>query len=579
MPTLKTEQYKKWSSVLPDGWKFNAQHYVVWGEKEICTDSTENDKGVFYRLTLRYRAETEPGGYSQRETGRQIPTVSISRYTPTGSGLFSVVYIFSDAAGEPEGKKVYNALVKIAASIDTAELFRRAVEKDTGKSYNDLSEFWGKAEEATESSDSATKEAEEATEAEKVAESTSEGKSTAEEQETGAADTTQPNEEAAEAVQVEETETEPEEAAEEAPEAPAPDQTAEAAPDMFATLAAAYLSGKTIKSSPRRIERKEPEKTEEEPEEELREEPEPVKEPEPPGFHETNNDRFTDEERAALSAGSVVRKDGLYKSKDFYFSAEYCKGVRLVYSVHGWNDEARLKPGRVPEYSGFLAGMDFYNDPSKIREKLNSDINDYVSSRIPSESAAAENVKKNAGNVSEYEQKQIEDCLNADYTREARDLFFRRVKPGLSLYAGEDHDIETLIDYILQPERMIEQAATEYIKFRAAGIYRAYIRFNRISSALLAIESDKQNSEHTLRKIAESVSDEKTVKIELTSGHAVKVEARGVKNITSLGTISDYNVLACDRQYLRKNQYGRSEDIQYTEIKSITHGQRVLYNA
>ena len=59
MPTLKVEQYKKWSSALPDGWKFDAQHYVMWGEKEIYTDSAENEKGVFYRLTLQYRAETE----------------------------------------------------------------------------------------------------------------------------------------------------------------------------------------------------------------------------------------------------------------------------------------------------------------------------------------------------------------------------------------------------------------------------------------------------------------------------------------------------------------------------------------
>lgn len=98
MPTLTPEQYKKWSSALHGGWKFNAQRYIMWGEKEICTDSPENGNGVFYRLTLRYRAETEPGGYFQRETGRQIPTVSVSRYTPTGSGLFSVVFILEEAA-------------------------------------------------------------------------------------------------------------------------------------------------------------------------------------------------------------------------------------------------------------------------------------------------------------------------------------------------------------------------------------------------------------------------------------------------------------------------------------------------
>lgn len=568
MPTLKVEQYKKWSSGLPEGWKFNAHHYVTWGEKEICTDSPENGKGVFYRLTLRYRAETEPGGYFQRETGRQIPTVSISRYTPTGSGLFSVVYILTEAAAEAESKRNYNALVKLAATIDSAEYLRRAAEKDTGKAYNDFPDFAGVVEEAAENSDSAEQKAAEETETEEAAENTTE-----EENATEAHESAENEEQTEDAQTVEETA--PEEST--APSEAAEDMTAEAAPDMFATLAAAYLSGKTIKSKPRKIERKEPEKTEEEPEEP---EPEPVKEPEPPGYHENSNYRFTDEERRALSEGLTVWKSGDYSQNYCFFSATYSDSVRLVYSSYAWKDsKQRLQPEKNPEYSGFIVGTDFYSNPTAIRAKFNDDINRFVVEHIASEEAAAQNVKENAESAHDYEQRQIKDSLSADYTREAQDLFYKREKPELVLYSGENHDTAVLIDYILEPERMIEQAATEYIKNRAAGIYRAYIRFNRISSALLAIESDKQNAAHTLRKISESVSDEKTVKIELTSGHIVKVEARGVKNITSCGSISDYNVAACDRQYLRKNQYGRSEDIQYTEIKSITHGQRVLYSA
>ena len=183
MPTLKVEQYKKWSSALPDGWKFDAQHYVMWGEKEIFTDSAENEKGVFYRLTLEYRAETENAGYFRKETGRQIPTVSVSRYTPTGSSLFSVVHILTEAAAETESKRNYNTLVKLAAALDVNDYFKRAAEKDTGKAYNDFSDFAGIVTDAAENSDSAEQEAAEETETAEAAENTTEEENAAETQE------------------------------------------------------------------------------------------------------------------------------------------------------------------------------------------------------------------------------------------------------------------------------------------------------------------------------------------------------------------------------------------------------------
>lgn len=358
----------------------------------------------------------------------------------------------------------------------------------------------------------------------------------------------------------------------------AEDMAKEAAPDMFATLAAAYFTGKAVKSKPRTVNQNPPKV--EQPAEPETVEPEQEPEPIAPGYNENQNHRFTDEEREALSEGLNVWKPGEYSQNYCFFSATYADSVRLVYSSYAWKDSTqRLQPDKNPEYRGFLVGTDFYSNPAAIRAKYNDDINRFIVEHIPSEEAAAQNVKENAEAVQDYEQKQIEDSLSADYTREAQDLFYKREKPELVLYPGENHDTAVLIDYILEPERMIEQAASEYMKYRSAVIYRAYIRFNRISAALSAIESDAESKCHVLRRISETIDDQKTVKILLSSGHTVKCEARGVKNITSYGTISNYYVLACDRQYLRQNQYRHYEDVDYTEIKQITHGGRVLYSA
>lgn len=144
MAKLTVDQLRKWNAVLPAGWKFDAQHFVMWGEKQIFTESAKNETGVFYCLTLDYTAESTGTGWSRKATGRQIPMVSIKRYTPSGvSGLYSVVHIIEEAAAAPESKRKYDVLVKLAGTIDTAAYFRRAAEKDTGKSYNDMSDFFG----------------------------------------------------------------------------------------------------------------------------------------------------------------------------------------------------------------------------------------------------------------------------------------------------------------------------------------------------------------------------------------------------------------------------------------------------
>ena len=134
MPSISREQLQKWTKNLPEGWKFDTHHYMMWNEKEIYTDSdTDPDTGVFYRLELDYKP-VYPDRYSA-PTGQQL-TARIYRYRPTGTGeLYTVVGVLDIPQGEPVPRKNYNQLVKIAQTIDTAAAFEQAKEKDPGRDY------------------------------------------------------------------------------------------------------------------------------------------------------------------------------------------------------------------------------------------------------------------------------------------------------------------------------------------------------------------------------------------------------------------------------------------------------------
>ena len=587
MPKLTREQAQKWTKDLPQGWKFDAQRYVMWGEKEIFTDSPENEKGVFYRLTLEYRAETENAGYFRRETGRQIPTASISRYTPTGSGMFSVVHILTENAADPESKRNYNALVKLAATIDSAEYFRRAAEKDTGKQYNDFSDFCGVIEDAAENSDSDAENPAQEPETE-----------TAQEPENAADNVTLAPEESAcvwdengdtvteDAPTLEEsadtvTETAPEESAQE--EAQEQEQTEpeaikeETAPDMFATLAAAYFAGKTVKSSkPRKME-KEPPKVEEA-------EPETVEEEQPYtiGWAENNNDswKLSEEERKSLFCGfPVVRKERY--NNGTWFSVAYSERVRMVYNVHSYDERDNINPGRDASFCGFMIDGNIYSsDIRTIDAKYTEDINRYLLEHVKSETDAAHI----AANIeSEYERGKLEELKERDFYDEAKRLFFDHKKPLLVLYwknnDRETHGYDAIINYLLEPEKAVETAALRYMCEKPQNIYSAWIKYNRLSATFDRINSDNENTEHKLRRISESISNQKTVRMLLSNDKTVKCEADAVKRIPYSNYISDWDIPAQDRQYLPKDENGRTRHICAADIVEISHGGRILYSA
>lgn len=700
MPSLKVEQLKKWTAALPEGWRFDVQKYLTWGDKEIYFDGAENAQGVFYRLTLEYREERTGSGWAARSTGRQLPTVQISRYTPTGSELYSVVHILTETAGDAQSKKNYNALVKLAGSIDTGAFFRKAAEKDTGKAYNDLSDFFSSDDGAAEAAQEAAEEPEpaEAAEEEQKAAAQEEAAETAAADDlagiaegmnfqdgTGAAWTitgldsmkvelnngermlfdfgtsrtigavlnalgsgsrfiSETAAEGAEAAQAEALtaaaedeagaapeaaeapETAPEEAAEAgkteeqpealqgaeeaaaaaegpaeetAPEAEAGPAEEEKAPEteaaqpaaafgsMYAELAKAYFSGKTIKGPQK--DRK-PQKAAPAPEaaEQAQEaaqsaqEAAEAQEPEKPyiiGYEGNDNGSglFTEEERERLQSGYTVSKQDRYYSSVF-FCCRYSDRASFLYRTNGHVlGDSVLPSASDAKYHGFMIGKDIYTRSEPIMKKLREDLNRKIIELVPDEETA----EKNAESIQGWEREKIESIRKYEegHRKEARLDFFRGKRPELFLHDIREFSVDCLIQYIQEPEKVVEREASAYCETKAAHILETWIKYNIMRKEYEAIIADRERDEHRLLKIMKSITDEKTVRIELTNGKEVKVEASAVKNLPFCGWISSWNVNAADRKKLLRDERGRDKEIILEDIKAIYHGGRILYQA
>ena len=558
MAKLTLEQFKKWSSQLPEGWKFDAQYFVLWGEKRIYADSTPNAKGVFYRLELEYK-ETYTR-LMDRALNKE-PHWTVDRYTPTGenNSFCSVVRIISGNAGEPENKKNYNKLVKIAASLDPESYFKKAAEADSGNEYNSLLDFLNnepeeqpapltEPEEAPQEPEELT--AEEPTPVE-LAEATEEEPTPEEAAETDPAPV--------------------EEEPEEEPKNPAP------LPN-YAELVKAYLTGAKPKKA-------EPETPKEEPKEEPKPaEPEQEEAPEEPykiGYSEnSNNEEFlTLAERESLTNGEqLARKEGY--SAAVYSCVKYSENVSFLYRAPAHLHDGVVVPsaGCDSRYYGFFIGSDLYTDTKPIAEKLREDIERRIQEKVPTEHAAA----ITAANVEAWEKENIEECKQWEehYKKNARELFFRGKKPLLHLYRNNrDFETDLIIDYLINPEKVVETEALRFICDSAAHIYQQWIGYARTLEEYNAITADPDREEHKMLRIYNCIKDEKTVRISLANGNDVKVEASAIKQLPFCNYISPWHVAASDRKLLDRNEYGRDRDIYLSDVKKVSHGGRVLYMA
>ena len=444
------------------------------------------------------------------------------------------------------------------------------------------------AEEAAPKAETAATAEQEATEAAADPEQVTEhadAETAAEDAETAAAEEAETTETAAETA----PESEPEEDAaadlegkEESPKAKA------AAPGVnYADLARAYFTGKTVKSSkPKQEKKEEPAQTTTEPEPAKAPEPVPEAETEPEpekphvyGYQENDNGNgmFTDSDiRNLVNGFQVAIVNPRYTWETCcYFCAGYSAHVNLLYKApahKGGENRIIPTPGKNAEYAGFLVNGSLYTNRKAINSKLREDINRKLLELVPDLHSAT----ISAANVSEYEKKEIADCKRWEdhYKKEARTFFFDGKKPDIFLYENHyDFDLDLLIEYVQFPDRVIEREALAFLCNKAAHICKEWIRYSAVSAEYNAIVSDSGREEHTLLKISKSVKDEKTVRIKLENGNTVKVEADSVKRLPFCGYISSWYVSASDRKNIS------SDKIEVADIRAIYHGGRVLYQA
>lgn len=353
----------------------------------------------------------------------------------------------------------------------------------------------------------------------------------------------------------------------------------EAAPDMFAELAKAYFTGKTAPAiRPKAKKETDPKNNTAEAETTATaDESEPEKPTAPPlksdyGYTGEASDTFTTEEIDTLTSGGQVERIGKYDRRYIYISAKYNDRTALIYQTEA--NAGKIQPGKSLDYCGFITGGKFYRGDNKgIIESLQADINAAILQKLPTEEAAQANAEQTKG-ADSYNMRTAEELKQREYTEEARRKFCMGEEPQLKVYFNHYPESESaIIKYIEDPAQYIEERAAEYIEARPVEILKNYIIYNRTAPHYYNIAADPGNMAHQLKRMAAAVTDQKTLRIELTDGATIRAEASAIKYIGNRGKIysCNYNLIDGERE--------SRADIMPEEIKAIYHGQRTLYRA
>jgi len=123
MATLTKKQYDSRQAAAPEGWKYDAHDFVMFGEnklgKIIPTDETHYIRASVH-YTDEYETRTNDYGCKWRvATGRSIPALHLSYWTRLESGMSSSqgLGITKESEGMEQDRKIYKALCKFAATI------------------------------------------------------------------------------------------------------------------------------------------------------------------------------------------------------------------------------------------------------------------------------------------------------------------------------------------------------------------------------------------------------------------------------------------------------------------------------
>lgn len=291
------------------------------------------------------------------------------------------------------------------------------------------------------------------------------------------------------------------------------------------------------------------------------------------GYNGDGSDMFTIENIEALKAGENVELLNNYNYKQCFVAVKYnIKNVYIVYSSY-----QGILPGKNLNYSGFIINNQFYNDSKLIIDSISGDVEKELKKRIPDTAAAT--VLFESINKDRYHKQLVEEAKKYDRKHEAKKLFFDDKKPELNIF-NRRNDITTtqVIDYLVDPNKAIDELTSYYIEYFSKDILVSYIIYD---STVAAYNEIKYNSTayHKIKEIIKSLSNEKTLRIGLKNGNTIRIESSAINNLKYNGSFSSWYVSASDRKLLDRDSYGHDKDVNIDDIVKISHGRKVLYQA
>lgn len=125
MARLTREQAQKWNAQLHGGFRFDARHFVMWGEK-IARRNIELDGGRILQATLEYHDVRD--GY--RLTGEQQPHIHLQIWNPghTEGVMVSTGLGASVEIGTKQNKRSWSELCRLSADFDDDKIMALAAE-------------------------------------------------------------------------------------------------------------------------------------------------------------------------------------------------------------------------------------------------------------------------------------------------------------------------------------------------------------------------------------------------------------------------------------------------------------------
>lgn len=127
MPNITRAQYERWSAKLQNGFKFDLNRFLMWGEKQVVADYPLDD-GRILQATISYYEV-----WNCRQC-HNVPRINISVWEDCGDFRRSYGLGHTEDAGEPQKTKRYAYLEQLTGEFSEQRV-REIYEKihPTGK--------------------------------------------------------------------------------------------------------------------------------------------------------------------------------------------------------------------------------------------------------------------------------------------------------------------------------------------------------------------------------------------------------------------------------------------------------------